>query len=635
MSAAYSKRFEAVFLCCHEKGPKMSLGAAATYLKKSKSLVKKWYSELVIENCRGDEQEIGKATQNRDHKWQRSVKGLTRIYEKRMEKKVKIDNWISLALRNHEPVDKTSAVSRKKAIVINHHVTIKEYKFSSTDSTAKEPKLDVDIMTIQDFKDQDVRQRKAFSALMCQKYGNAENNVIPSTSDPQKDNNEGLIEPAAASELDLESSEISAVSKEKNTHSPVDHALKGKNENAVFDLDDERGRKSPHNKTPDVLIQKIKGHVESFPTMESHYWRKSSNRIGVIEKQNQERQWKQDVMIENREESNNNLEEFQPESNDDQDSDYQKVSEDENNQEISRSPSDLSNESLHVDKENEPNNKKRMKVRRGNAMKLENIHDVLGKFILGSKKNSSVQFGYQHNAQRTENLNNQEFRTDTTLQYCIKIDEVNVPVCKKLLETFGLGEWQVNNWVKKSKHIISNVEKDNKETKDIFSTRVPNVVMKNFLENLNKLSSHYCRKDTNKLYLEQSFTGIWHTLLDTELSGIKWRKLVWSDGGGGGEPLDDPVLRSYARCLAADILCVWRRVSAPRNDNLFDIVPPAPEQPPPLSLAAAKELWIFWYGEEPDLAVLVAPELIARGKFIRTNIFSEVVSPQVAEGFTN
>lgn len=55
------------------------------------------------------------------------------------------------------------------------------------------------------------------------------------------------------------------------------------------------------------------------------------------------------------EENNNNLEEFQPEINDDRDSDYQEVSEDENNHEISRSSSDLPNDSLHVDKENEPN----------------------------------------------------------------------------------------------------------------------------------------------------------------------------------------------------------------------------------------------------------------------------------------
>lgn len=116
---------------------------------------------------------------------------------------------------------------------------------------------------------------------------------------------------------------------------------------------------------------------------------------------------------------------------------------------------------------------------------------------------------------------------------------------------------------------------------------------------------------------------MFYFILQTELSGIKWRKLVWSETGIGGggvggicEPLDDPVLRSYARCLAADILCVWRRVSAPQtSSNLYDLGLSAPAQPPPLSLAAAKELWIFWYGEEPDLADLVTPELITIGKF--------------------
>lgn len=130
-------------------------------------------------------------------------------------------------------------------------------------------------------------------------------------------------------------------------------------------------------------------------------------------------------------------------------------------------------------------------------------------------------------------------------------------------------------------------------------------------------------------------------LFQTELSGIKWRKWQWSEtgmvggggGGGGGmsstgEPLDDPLLRSYARCLAADILCVWRRVSAPRHhhhggvgggggdifDHLGGMMTAVPPQPPPLSLCAAKELWIFWYGEEPDFNNLVAPELISTGK---------------------
>ncbi|XP_048479651.1 mediator of RNA polymerase II transcription subunit 13 isoform X3 [Plutella xylostella] len=122
---------------------------------------------------------------------------------------------------------------------------------------------------------------------------------------------------------------------------------------------------------------------------------------------------------------------------------------------------------------------------------------------------------------------------------------------------------------------------------------------------------------TNGASLEDCHTNFFAL---TELYGIKWRKLVWGEtpsggGSGGGDgdgaaPLGDPVISSYARCLAGDILCVWRRVPAPQpQDNIYDI--PAPAPPPPLSLRAAKELWIFWYGEEPDLNGLVAPELIA------------------------
>lgn len=84
-----------------------------------------------------------------------------------------------------------------------------------------------------------------------------------------------------------------------------------------------------------------------------------------------------------------------------------------------------------------------------------------------------------------------------------------------------------------------------------------------------------------------------------------------------GDPLDDPVLKSYTRCLAKDILCVWRRVSQHKNDldqtggmGMFDQIGATPVTHPPLSLTAAKELWIFWYGEEPDLTDLVSPELL-------------------------
>ncbi|XP_043272113.1 mediator of RNA polymerase II transcription subunit 13 isoform X3 [Venturia canescens] len=124
---------------------------------------------------------------------------------------------------------------------------------------------------------------------------------------------------------------------------------------------------------------------------------------------------------------------------------------------------------------------------------------------------------------------------------------------------------------------------------------------------------------TNGASLEDCHTNFFAL---TDLCGIKWRKLVWGEvtGGFGGTPLEDPVLSSFSRCLAGDILCVWRRVAAsPSSANsgpgsggggIFDLgIAPSPA-PPPLSLTAAKELWIFWYGEEPDLSGLVSPELI-------------------------
>lgn len=42
MSAAYASHFEAVFLCSHPKGPKMSFAATSRYMGKPVSFVKKW-----------------------------------------------------------------------------------------------------------------------------------------------------------------------------------------------------------------------------------------------------------------------------------------------------------------------------------------------------------------------------------------------------------------------------------------------------------------------------------------------------------------------------------------------------------------------------------------------------------------
>ncbi|XP_017842735.2 LOW QUALITY PROTEIN: mediator of RNA polymerase II transcription subunit 13 [Drosophila busckii] len=118
---------------------------------------------------------------------------------------------------------------------------------------------------------------------------------------------------------------------------------------------------------------------------------------------------------------------------------------------------------------------------------------------------------------------------------------------------------------------------------------------------------------TNGASLEDCHTNFYAL---TDLCGIKWRKFVNGERpNASSDPLADPILSSYSRCMQADMLCVWRRVQSTKQDNTdpnalnFEITT-STKVHPPLSLAAAKELWIFWYGEEPDLSKLVDAELL-------------------------
>ena len=61
MSSVYAKRFEAVFLCTHPKGPLMSYTAAAKYIKKSKWFVKKWVERYKAKKTVDDLPERGKS----------------------------------------------------------------------------------------------------------------------------------------------------------------------------------------------------------------------------------------------------------------------------------------------------------------------------------------------------------------------------------------------------------------------------------------------------------------------------------------------------------------------------------------------------------------------------------------------
>ncbi|GAA6105732.1 mediator of RNA polymerase II transcription subunit 13-like isoform X1 [Tachysurus ichikawai] len=98
-------------------------------------------------------------------------------------------------------------------------------------------------------------------------------------------------------------------------------------------------------------------------------------------------------------------------------------------------------------------------------------------------------------------------------------------------------------------------------------------------------------------------------LTQAELTGIKWR---WYNFRGGGEygPVisapaqDDPVLCSFTRCVQANLLCVWRRRLKPD----------------------AKELWIFWWGDEPNLSDIIHHELEGEAAEGMTGVFKNTLT---------
>lgn len=88
----------------------------------------------------------------------------------------------------------------------------------------------------------------------------------------------------------------------------------------------------------------------------------------------------------------------------------------------------------------------------------------------------------------------------------------------------------------------------------------------------------------NGCSLEDCYTNLFAL---TDICGIKWRKLASNPDKHVLDHLEDPVLVSYSKCIQADILCVWRRVQKQVGEQHSD------------HLSFNKELWIFWYGDEP------------------------------------
>lgn len=91
------------------------------------------------------------------------------------------------------------------------------------------------------------------------------------------------------------------------------------------------------------------------------------------------------------------------------------------------------------------------------------------------------------------------------------------------------------------------------------------------------------------------------SFLQADLTGIKWKRYVWQ--GPTSAPIlfpvteEDPILSSFSRCLKADVLGVWRRDQRPGR----------------------RELWIFWWGEDPSFADLIHHDLSGESNLLLTD----------------
>ncbi|KAK3083697.1 hypothetical protein FSP39_001595 [Pinctada imbricata] len=105
----------------------------------------------------------------------------------------------------------------------------------------------------------------------------------------------------------------------------------------------------------------------------------------------------------------------------------------------------------------------------------------------------------------------------------------------------------------------------------------------------------------NGCSLEDCYTNLFAL---TDICGIKWKTLTADPATV--DPLEDPVLQTYSKCINSDILCVWRRVTR------------QVEQPGsnPEQLTSSKELWIFWYGTEPENLKQILLRAALKGKNI-------------------
>ncbi|KAK7101154.1 hypothetical protein V1264_023990 [Littorina saxatilis] len=93
-----------------------------------------------------------------------------------------------------------------------------------------------------------------------------------------------------------------------------------------------------------------------------------------------------------------------------------------------------------------------------------------------------------------------------TLTYHLRIRGDKIQVCKAMFQnTLDIGEWSVRNWVTTSHEVHGMLKSPSTRTQhpNTAAAKEDKVqTARNFLESLAKLPSHYCRKQSQKMYLE-------------------------------------------------------------------------------------------------------------------------------------
>lgn len=101
-----------------------------------------------------------------------------------------------------------------------------------------------------------------------------------------------------------------------------------------------------------------------------------------------------------------------------------------------------------------------------------------------------------------------------TYEYYLRINNEVRQVCKKMfLSTLGVKEWMVARWCSQNTHGMHSPTIDINANRKQQRTPAPHLqiaknqksVIRTFLDKLPKMPSHYCRKDSTKLYLEADF----------------------------------------------------------------------------------------------------------------------------------